>query len=360
MKTIFYFFALLLLVACTAPGQQESKNSPDTLKYEQEIHLKNIRQLTWGGNNAEAYWSFEGNRLIFQSDFSEWGVECDQIFFLEPEKAAPDSQPPMVSTGTGRTTCSYFLPGDTTFVYGSTHLGDSQCPENPARSVGGKYVWPIYAHYDIFVADLEGNILAQLTDTPGYDAEATVSPGKDKIVFTSMRSGDLELYTMNIDGTEIIQITNEPGYDGGAFFSPDGSKIIFRASRPKTDEEITTYQKLLAQGLVQPTQMELFVCDADGGNLMQVTNLGNANWAPFFHPSGEKVLFSSNHEAERGFPFNIYMINLDGSGLERITYDQTFDSFPMFSPDGKYLAWSSNRFNGGTRDTNLFVSEWVD
>lgn len=362
MKIIFYLSIILLVIGCGTPDRRDAEGSSlsDSLRYEQEKHLKNVRQLTWGGNNAEAYWSFAGSQLVFQSDFQEWGVECDQIFLLDMQKAAPDYWPPMLSTGQGRTTCSYFLPGDSTILYGATHLGDSLCPKVPPRSVDGKYVWPVYPDYDIFVADLNGRIIDQLTNTEGYDAEATVSPAKDKIVFTSMRSGDLDLYTMRLDGTEVRQITDELGYDGGAFFSPDGSKLVFRASRPKTEEEVKTYKDLLAQGLVQPTQMELYICNADGSDLKQITTLGNANWAPFFHPSGKKIVFSSNHEAERGFPFNLYMINLDGTGLERVTYDHTFDSFPMFSPDGEYLVWASNRFNGETRDTNLFVAEWVD
>ena len=365
MKYITGIVSVLILFSCNGPKSTSQETAEvaefsDSLRYEQESHLKNIRQLTWGGNNAEAYWSFGGDQLVFQSDFSEWGVSCDQIFTLDVNNAQPGQRPPMISTSLGRTTCAYFLPGDSTIVYGSTHLGDSLCPADPPRSVGGKYVWPIYDSYDIFVADMAGNIVNQLTDTEGYDAEATVSPKGDKIVFTSTRSGDLELYTMNIDGTDVKQVTDELGYDGGAFFSPDGTKLIFRASRPETEEEIKEYKDLLAQGLVQPTQMELFICNVDGSDLKQITNLGNANWAPYFHPSGEKVVFSSNHESKRGFPFNLYMINIDGSGLERITYDEVFDSFAMFSPDGKQLVWASNRFNGGNRDTNLFVAEWVD
>jgi Tol biopolymer transport system component len=223
---------------------------------------------------------------------------------------------------------------------------------------GGKYIWPIYDTYDIFTADLNGKQLKQLTYEPGYDAEPTVSPKGDKIVFTSTRSGDLELYTMNIDGTDVKQITFDLGYDGGAFFSPDGSKLVFRASRPKTPEEIKEYKDLLAQGLVQPTNMEIYVCNADGSDLKQITNLGNANWAPFFHPSGQKIIFSSNHKSHRSF--NLFMINLDGTGLEQITYDSVFDAFPMFSFDGKKLIFSSNRNNNGTRDTNLFIADWVD
>jgi Tol biopolymer transport system component len=265
----------------------------------------------------------------------------------------------MISTGLGRTTCAYFMPDGKHIVYASTHLGSPECPEAPLR-VEGKYVWPIYDTYDIFVSDLDGKIVNQLTNEIGYDAEATVSPKGDKIVFTSTRTGDLELFTMNIDGTDVKQITNELGYDGGAFFSPDGSKIIFRASRPKTKDEIDEYKGLLKEGFVQPTDLEIFVCDADGSNLKQVTYLGNANWSPFWHPSGEKILFSSNFDAEAGFPFNIYMIDLNGRNLKQITYDKMFDSFPVFSNNGEYLIFASNRNNGGNRDTNVFIAEWID
>jgi Tol biopolymer transport system component len=331
----------------------------DTLIYAGEKHFKSIRQITFGGDNAEAYWSWDDQQMIFQSNNTDWGLKCDQMFLMDIEENFMDKKPPMVSTGMGRTTCAYFLPDNKHFVYGSTHLKDKECPEVPLRK-NGKYVWPVYDSFDIFVADLEGNITAQLTDEPGYDAEATVSPKGDRIVFTSTRSGDLELYTMNLDGSEVRQVTNELGYDGGAFFSPDGAQLIFRASRPKTPEAIKEYKDLLAQGLVQPTEMELFICNADGSDLRQLTFLGNANWSPFFHPSGEKILFSSNYEAEEGFPFNLYLIDLDGKNLERVTHGQTFDAFPVFSNDGKYLAFSSNRNNGGTRDTNLFIAAWQD
>jgi len=360
------------LLACSSPKantddtSNEKKDSliadvaADTLIIEGEDHFKSLRQLTFGGDNAEAYWSFDDQKLVFQVTNPAWDLSCDQIYVFDwKNDDLSQNMPKMVSTGLGRTTCSYFMPGDSTIIYASTHLADSACPPVPERT-DGKYVWPIYEGFDIFIADLEGNILSQFTDEEGYDAEATVSPTGDKIVFTSIRSGDLELYTADIDGSNVKQITDELGYDGGAFFSPDGSKIIFRASRPKTEEEIKEYKDLLANGLVQPTNMELFVCNADGSELRQLTDLGNANWCPFFHPSGEKVIFASNYESKRGFPFNLYMINLDGSGLEKVTKDGTFDAFPVFSNDGKYLVFSSNRNNGGTRETNLFIAEWAD
>lgn len=369
-----YKFALSIIifslfVACGKQAKEEKNTTTeetaiekpaDTLIKSGEQHFKNMRMLTDGGDNAEAYWSFDDSKLVFQVTNPEWNLECDQIYYFDWQKDdLINEMPRLVSTGKGRTTCAYFLPGDTSIVYASTHLADTACPPVPER-IEGKYVWPIYESFDIFTADLEGNILAQLTDTPGYDAEATVSPKGDKMVFTSMRTGDLELFTCNIDGSDVKQITDELGYDGGAFFSPDGTKLIFRASRPKTAEAIKEYKDLLTEGLVQPTNMELFICNVDGSEMRQLTDLGQANWCPFFHPSGEKVIFASNHTAKRGFPFNLYMINTDGTGLKQITYDDTFDAFPVFSNDGKQLVFSSNRNNGGTRETNLFVAEWVE
>lgn len=329
--------------------------------YSKETHLTNIKQLTFGGDNAEAYFSFDDTKLVFQLKNPEIGVDCDQIYVLDYNNHNMyESLPPMVSTGLGRTTCSYFMPGDTTVIYASTHLGDVNCPEEPEKRKDGAYVWPIYQDFDIFVSDMNGKILQQLTHEPGYDAEATISAQGDKIVFTSDRTGDLELFTMDIDGSNVNQVTFGLGYDGGAFFSPDGKKLIFRSSRPTTDEEIKEYTELLSVGLVKPTEMELFICNVDGSELTQITSLGKANWSPFFHPSGEKVIFSSNHASEKGFPFNLYMINIDGTGLEQVTFDGVFDAFPMFSYDGKKLVFSSNRNNGGTRSTNMFIADWVE
>jgi TolB protein len=370
MKIINLFLGLTIILAgCSAPADKENNSTSkvaedvatDSLIYEGETHFKNMRQITFGGDNAEAYWSFDDTKVVMQSNYDKWGLECDQIFYFDVNAGnLKDKKPTMLSTGKGRTTCAYFMPGDETIVYASTHLGGDPCPPEPERKPDGKYLWPIYSTYDIFVSDLNGNIIQQLTNEPGYDAEATVSPKGDKIVFTSDRSGDLELYTMDMDGSNVKQITHELGYDGGAFFSPDGSKLIFRSSRPETEEDKSEYQDLLSQGLVAPTAMELYICNADGSDLRQLTDLGKANWAPFFHPSGEKVIFASNHQGVRGFEFNLFMINIDGTGLERISHDGVFDAFPMFSNNGKQIIFSSNRNNGGTHDTNLFIADWVD
>ena len=324
----------------------------------QEPKLENIQQLTFGGDNAEAYFSPDGNSLSFQSNNPNWGLKCDQIFVMpsQPQMSVPSVD--MVSTGKGRTTCAYFMPDGKHVVFASTHEGGEECPPEPESSE--RYLWAIYDTYDIYVADLDGNIVSKLTDTPGYDAEAVVSPKGDKIVFTSTRSGDLELWTMDIDGSNKKQVTNGLGYDGGAFFSPDGTKLVFRSSRPKTPEEQADYKALLEQGLVAPTNMEIYTCNVDGTDLQQITKLGKANWAPYFHPSGEKIIFSSNHHSDSGYDFQLYLVNVDGKGLTKITSESRFNAFAMFSPDGKRLVFSSNRNNGGTRDTNVFIADWVD
>ncbi len=333
----------------------------NTLVYSDEKHFKNVIQLTTGGDNAEAYFGFDGKTVVFQRTNPAEGIECDQIFYgVLPQTKEEKFEYKMVSTGTGRTTCSYMMPDGKHVMYSSTHLAGKECPPVPDKEKMKKYVWPVYDSYDIFIGDLDGKVVKQLTNTPGYDAEPTISPKGDKVVFTSTRNGDLDLYVMNLDGSNVKQITKELGYDGGAWFSPDGTKIVWRASRPKTAEEQKEYKDLLAQGLVMPTNMEVFVANADGSNVKQITNLGKANWAPNWMPDGKRIIFASNHEYERGFPFNMYIINEDGTGLEKISHDGGFDAFPMFSPDGKRILFSSNRNNKGTRETNMFIADWVD
>lgn len=319
--------------------------------YPGETHLHNIRQLTFGGVNAEAYWSFDGQRICFQSQ--RGNLKADQIFVMN----ADGSNPHMVSTGKGRCTCSYFFKDGRRMLYASTHLGGDEPPPAPDRSRG--YVWAVYPTYDIFTCNIDGSDLQRLTTRRGYDAEGTVSPDGKRIVFTSMRDGDLDLYSMDTDGRHMKRLTDELGYDGGAFYSPDGSQICYRAYHPTKPEEIREYKDLLAQNLVKPSVMELYVMNADGSNKRQVTHNGAANFCPFYTPDGKKLIFSSNLGDPKGREFDLYTINLDGSGLERITTAPEFDGFPMFSPDGKKLLWASNRLGKAPHETNIFVADWA-
>lgn len=359
MKRCVFAAALgILLASCTANRTTTaSKANLDSLHYPEEVHFKNIRQLTFGGDNAEAYWSYDDKSIVFQRSAPSDGLLCDQIFVAS---LRGPFRPVRISNEGGRTTCAFFARDNKHVIYASTHEGGKACPPLPDRSrYGNRYIWPVYASYDIYMADNKGRLVKKLTDTPGYDAEATLSPDGQKMIYTSMRNGDLDLYVMDLRTGITRQITNELGYDGGAWFSRDGKKIVWRASRPATDEAIKEYRELLADGLVAPTQMEVFIADADGSNARQVTKLGQANWAPNFLPDG-RIIFCSNHEYKRGFPFNMYIINADGTGLKKISHDGGFDAFPMISYDGKKIIFSSNRNNKGTRDTNIFIADWVD
>lgn len=315
-----------------------------------EGHLTNVRQLTNGGENAEAYFSFDGQWLSFQSTGE---YPCDQIYTMRLD----GSERHLVSSGRGRTTCSHYTPDGQHIVYASTHLGGEMCPPVPGQEQG--YVWPIYDSYDIFRADPDGSNIVQLTDTPGYDAEATIGPD-GTIVFTSVRDGDMEIYSMSADGSGVRRLTNLPGPDGGPFFSADGSKIVFRGRHPEAGAELDGYVDLLKQGLWRPTSLDVYVMDRDGSNLRQVTrDMGGANWAPFFSPDGTKIIFATNFKEPRGPNFDLYLINVDGTGLEQVTFDETFDGFPMFSPDGTKFVFASNRHSVNPRDTNLFIADWV-
>jgi Tol biopolymer transport system component len=326
--------------------------TPTASSSQSEKHFGNVKQLTFGGENAEAYFSPDGRKLIFQS--TRDGHECDQIYTMNID----GSDVKMISNGTGRTTCSYFFADLSRVLYSSTHLGGTACPPRPDFSKG--YVWAIYPTYDIFIARPNGSQIQQLTRTPGYDAEATISTNGKKIVFTSMRDGDLDIYTMDINGRNVRRLTNEVGYDGGPFFSPDGKQIVYRAHHPQTEKDKGDYQGLLKDNLIRPSTLEIWVMNADGSNKRQITRNGKANFAPYFFPDGKRIIFSSNMEDPKGRDFDLYKINIDGSGLEKITYNDTFDGFPMFSPDGKRLVFASNRNAKARGETNVFIADWVD
>ncbi len=314
-----------------------------------ESHLTNLRQLTFGGQNAEAYWSADGNWLTFQGSYGD--MPCDQQWVMKKD----GSHRREISTGGGKTTCGYFYDGDRRVFFASTHGATAECPPRPDYSQG--YVWGL-DDYDIYSTRPDGSDLRRLTNSPGYDAEGTLSPDGRTIVFTSERDHDLDIYLMNVDGTNVRRLTTEPGYDGGAFFSHDGTKIIYRAYHPTSPEEIASFRTLLGRHLVRPTQMELWIMNADGSNRHQVTHLGGANFAPFFTPDDRKVIFASNYTNPRGRNFDLYLVNLDGTGLEPVTNDAGFDGFPVFSPNGRELVFASNRHGSVEGETNLFLADW--
>jgi TolB protein len=350
MQKCLLVFVLPFILALTLNHESASTQTSD-LALPQEKHLRNMKQLTFGGENAEAYFSSDGKKLIFQS--TRDGHECDQIYTMNID----GSDVRLVSTGDGRTTCSYFFPGDKRILYSSTHLGGKQCPPRPDFSQG--YVWAVYDTFDIFTAKPDGSDLKQLTKAPGYDAETTISRD-GKLVFTSKRDGDLDIYTMDRDGKNVKRLTKELGYDGGPFWSYDGKQIVYRAYHPQSDKDKAEYVALLKQNLIRPTVLDIWVMNADGSNKRQVTNLNKASFAPYFFPDGKRIIFSSNVADPKGRDFDLYMIKVDGTGLERITYNDTFDGFPMFSPNGQKLVFASNRNGKVHGETNIFIADWVE
>jgi TolB protein len=314
-----------------------------------ERHLTNIHQITDGGENAEAYFSTDGKWITFQS--SRNGRTCDQQYVMRSDGSGVRR----ISNGNGKTTCGWFIPGTNRVFFGSSHMHDSICPPKPDPSKG--YVWPL-DKFDIFTVNRDGTDMRRLTNYNVYTAEGVLSPDGRKIVFTSLKGGDLDIYTMNIDGTDVKQLTSSAGYDGGAWWSPDGTKIVYRAHHPKDSVELAQYRALLAQGLIRPSKVELFVMNADGSDNRQITTLGGANFGPAWTPDGRRIIFSSNHRNPRSGNFDLYLVNLDGTNLEQVTTNPVFDGFPMFSPDGKHLIWASNRFDQKQTETNLFIADW--
>jgi TolB protein len=355
----------------TAQSQQSSTPAtPSPLAYPGEKHLANIRQLTFGGQNAEAYFSFDDKYLSFQHQGQFFdpqthaavgpNIPCDQIYTIavQPSGGGEAAAPHLASNGKGRTTCSYFFPSGERILYSSTFAANPECPPKPDYSQG--YVWPIYNTYTIYTSNPDGSGIKPLSDAPGYNAESTITRDGKHIVFTSTRNGDIDIYTMDADGSHVRQLTHELGYDGGPFWSYDGTKIVYRAEHPKTPEQIADYKSLLARGLIRPGNLEIWVMNADGSNKHQVTHNGAANFAPYFLPDGDRIIYASN-AGNTGDPsgFDLYVIREDGTGNERITTYPGFDAFPMFSSDGKLLVWASNRNGTAPHETNIFIADWV-
>lgn len=342
------FLVLLTSAFVTATNAQPSEK----LRFPEEKHLRNIKQLTFGGTNAEAYFSFDETMLIFQTTRPPYG--CDQIFTMKVD----GSQQRLVSTGKGITTCGYFFPDNKRILFASTHDQHPDCFPRPDKSKG--YVWGVWNAYDLYTANVDGSDLKILSASNGYDAEATISPTGDRIIFTSSRDGDLELYTMKLDGTDLKRITHELGYDGGANFSWDGKQIVWRAYHPKDSAEVAEYKSLLAEQLVRPSKMEIFIANADGTNRRQLTRTGTANFAPVFHPDNKRIIFSSNMKSSGGRTFHLFVMNTDGTNLQQVTFGEGFNSFPMFTRDGKKLVFVSDRNAQDRYEFNVFIADWVE
>jgi len=352
LKLTFLLIIGGLVLLAAVNGSHSSAQQGNSLLLPGEQHLRNLKQLTFAGENAEAYFSADGKQLIFQS--TRDGRQCDQIYKMNVD----GSDVRLLSNGEGRTTCSYFFPNGRRILYSSTYLGGKECPPRPDFSKG--YVWAVYPTFDIFTARPDGSDLKQLTTTTGYDAETTITLDGKKLVFTSMRDGDLDIYTMDADGKHARRLTSELGYDGGPFWSYDGKQIVYRANHPQTEKEKSDYLDLLKHNLIRPTTLEIWVMNADGSNKRQVTHNGKANFGPYFFPDGRRIIFASNMDDPKGRNFDLYKINVDGTGLERITFNDTFDGFPMFSPNGKKLVFASNRNAKTQGDTNVFIADWVE
>lgn len=348
-RKLKFFPVALALLAVGLPAQNVAKPIPRDPN-SGERHLRNIRQLTNGGENAEAYFSHDGRRLIFQS--TRDGRSCDQQYVMRTD----GSHVRRVSSGRGKTTCGYFLNGDRRIFFASSEALEKECPPRPDPSKG--YVWRLDP-FDIYTARPDGSDPRRLTNFGVYTAEGVLSPDGRKIVFTSLKDGDLDIYVMNVDGSDVRQLTHQVGYDGGPWWSPDGKRIVYRANHPETPEAIATYKDLLAQRLVRPNKMDLWIMNADGSDQHQITRLGAASFGPSWTPDGRKIIFSSNHHTDPKLGnFDLFLINPDGSGIEQVTTAPTFDGFPMFSPDGNKLVWASNRHDANPHETNIFIADW--
>ena len=361
------------------PAAKPRDSSAASLAFAGEKHLANVRQITFGGQSAEAYFSADDKYLIFQHNGQFYdsrtkapagpNISCDQMYTISlaapsgnavnPAPGVKPAQPKMISNGQGRTTCGYFFPSGNRVLYSSTFGATPVCPPPPDYSQG--YVWPIYNTYTIYTAKPDGSDTRPLSQASAYNAESTITRDGKHIVFTSTRNGDIDIYTMDADGSNVKQLTHELGYDGGPFWSYDGKKIVYRAEHPKTPEQVKDYKDLLARGLIRPGNLELWVMNADGSDKRQVTHNGAANFGPYWLPDGKRIIFASNmSDTKDPSGFDLYLINEDGTGLERITYYPGFDAFPMFSSDGKKLVWSSNRNGRAPHETNIFLADWVE
>jgi TolB protein len=354
-KATLLAMTVLLLSGCT---KENASLKPGDSPF-MDRHMKNVTQLTFEGDNGEAYFSPDNGKLIYQS--SRGGYGCDKIWVMNID----GSDKRRLSPDHGAHTCSFFFPDGKKIIFASTSHLPGDCPPRPKLSRGAHFIWPLFP-YDIFVANADGSGLKKITDNPKYDAEPIVSADGKQIVFGSQRYGDFDIYIMNADGSNVRRLTDKVGYDGGPWFSPDGKKIVWRAWYPETQEELALWRDCMEKNYIIGVPLDLWIMDVDGTNKVRLTQNGATNWSPSYHPDGKRLIFSSNmddwHEdiQKFGHNFELYLINIDGTELERITFNNVFDSFPMFSHDGKKLAFASNRNPQKPRATDIFIADWVE
>jgi len=355
--------ALLVLTAPVAPqhdqtfaGWPQNKHWPSD---PMEKHLRNIRQLTFGGQNAEAYWSKDGKWITWQSKQS--GFPDEQIFVMR----ADGSGKTLMSTGLGRCTCSYFSPDKSWIYFSSTHERNKG-PQAPVDMSQG-YVWRVNPDFALYrqklgpVPNSKARMMPMpVVKKPGYVAETTIDPKGRFMTFTGDWEGDIDIYRSDLEGGHLKRLTTTKGYDGGPFVSWDGKYIVYRRGAFANKEEEQKFDELHAKHLVMPLKMDLWIMDSDGKHKRQLTHLAGASFAPFMLPGDKRIIFSSNYENPTGPDFDLYMINVDGTNMKRITYAPGFDSFPMFTRDGKHLVWASNRHGSVPHETNVFVADWAD
>jgi Tol biopolymer transport system component len=326
--------------------------SPELLTELESRYLSNVRQVTDRFERAgEGYFSPDGQTIIYQA------IPPGYPFYQIYTQSLQGNLIKLISTGRGRTTCSYFSPDGKRVLFASSHLDPNLTETEEAerarqaelarRGERPRYVWDFDPYMDIFEADLSGRILRRLTDTPGYDAEGAYSADGQWIAFCSMRDGDPDIYVMRSDGTDVRQLTNAPGYDGGPFISPDGKWIVFRSDRKKAD------------------YLQIYVISFDGKYEKALTDNEGVNWGPYWHPREPYLIWSSaDHSRPDVRPnYDLWLARYHVTNGEfvidpplRITDHPAADVLPVFSPDGRQLLWTSTRTKD--RSSQLFLADF--
>jgi Tol biopolymer transport system component len=350
LQLVFIISSIILLLnSCGVIDEPKQRNVRKAQLYYGEDHLTKVTQLTFTGENTQASFSPDNKNIIFQSTRNR--LRCDAIFRMHSD----GSDISQISSGKGIASSAVISPDNNSIIYSSTQKVDYQCPSKPEYSKA--YSWLLYSSYDLFKDELTGGSDERIIKSSSYDGGAVYSPKGDKIIFSSGRTGDLELYIANSDGNNVKQLTNIDGYDGDAVFSRDGKYIVWRASRPKGND-LHDYRYQLSQGIIKEGKFEIFMMKLAGGKPIQLTNNGATNFSPSFDPNSNNIIFSSNMSQKDGRNYDIYTLNLKTRKLERITYYSGFDGYPVFSSDGKKLLFTSSRNFRYKAEKNIFIVNW--